>query len=99
MIVDQFELDAMDPWVHMPENSVPVACGVEDGAIVVWAEVDPAAKLIERRIVTVDTRGARVPDTKFSRHLGTVTVDERPAGGQRTVIHVYDTGDERPIWE
>jgi hypothetical protein len=95
-VIEKFELDPMNSWARMPAHAVPFACGIQDGTVVIWAEVDLSMEPVERRIVQAMT-GSRVPD-RLVRYLGTVTVDERPRG-ELVDVHVYDTGSERAIWK
>lgn len=77
-----------DQWVLMPKGAVLLHVAEQGGGqLYVWAHVDPAAPLVPRRIITIDT-GHPAPDIGQFDHVGTVLLH-----GGRIVLHVFD-GEE-----
>jgi hypothetical protein len=75
------------------EGSQTVAPGplaTSHEAVELWAAVDPAAPLEERRLRVAGT-GHPLPDRDGLRHLGTVQI----AGG-KLVFHVFEDCGEQP---
>lgn len=78
--------------VTMPEGARILSVGVQDGnAMMVWALVDPAAKMVVRRFAIYPTGLAEVSE-HHGNFVGTVMLSEG-----RLVFHVFNAG-EAPDW-
>lgn len=75
------ELDALQK-IEMPKGAEILSCAEQDGAIVVWAMVSPAADKQTRQFEIFWT-GDGVPSLGRRRFLATVTVG-------RYVHHVFE---------
>lgn len=69
--------------VALPEHALVRSAHEQRGAICIWAEVDPNAKLVERTFHIVPT-GYPLPD-KIGRFIDTVHFDE-----STYVFHIYE---------
>lgn len=76
----------VDGVTSLPRGARLLHVGIQDGAVWLWAEVDPAAPLVERVLVLVKTGFDDIPDGV--EHFGTVMLHEG-----RIVLHVYDGGE------
>ena len=84
MVIWKYGLASDQNLMEMPKGARILAAGAQGGNIVLWALVNPTARLAGRRVYTVVTgeqfqsRGA---------YVGTATTN----GG--IVVHVFDEGE------
>lgn len=84
----KYVFDERRPHIAMPAGSKIVSVGKQHGHIVIWAEVWPDEKLVQRRIVAVVT-GAEVPDDPDRIHLGTIGFNN-----DNFILHLYELPGE-----
>lgn len=77
------------PWqtaMEMPKGARLIHAHEQAGQVCVWAEVDPAAEPVLRKVLVVPTGNLSTGLT----YVGTAHLVE---GGQALVLHVYDGGE------
>lgn len=80
----------LGPWasrVGMPRDARILHVHEQDGQVCIWAEVDPMAPTVERKVALRPT-GGRADQTAV--YVGTVHLVE---AGRPIVLHVYDGGE------
>ena len=72
-------------YTLMPEGAKILSAAGQRGDTVIWAQVDPTAREIKRRLDLYET-GQRMPDDPGT-FIGTVLHDDGDC-----VVHVFDAG-------
>lgn len=90
VVIWKFELDPFIPGISMPAGAKLLYVGTQSGEHMrVWAEVDPEAPRVFRRVVVVPT-GNEVPHPLT--YVGSVQMLVGPRN-MELVFHVYDGGE------
>jgi len=72
----QLKFPADEQKIEMPANAGIISCQVQEGAITLWAIVDPDAKPVERFFTVLGTGHAFFEGSNRQlHHLGTVQLD------------------------
>jgi hypothetical protein len=89
----KFTLDPLRTSVRMPQGARLLHAHEQHGEVCVWAECDPSAPVVARRIQAVTTGGrvtVRTGDVSWDpngcEYVGTVHVGS-------LVFHIYDGGE------
>lgn len=84
----------IEPWqiaTKMPKGARLVHAHEQAGEVCVWAEVDPQAPLVTRRITAAPTGVSIIVEAKY---VGTAHLVEH---GTPIVLHVYDGGEVEDV--
>lgn len=87
----KYELNGQRSSIEMPEGAVVLTVQTQHNQPVLWAEVDPSAKRIKRRFLSIST-GVDFVDDGPCHYVGTFQLN-----GGSLVFHVYTDRIEYPV--
>jgi hypothetical protein len=96
----KYALPAYGAVTHaMPDGAVPLSVGVQDGAAVVWMQVDPSQPKVDRSFVVrltggtlFEAAGIFIGTFQLEEDLESMSLGDRH---RRHVGHVFDLGVQR----